>query len=178
MEKGRENHRSRFSSLPARIQSTAFRPGFPLSHASHASFNRRSAALPALLRAKAPEQSAGAESAAFSLAKERRVTRCGAESPLSVAAVDLIGRSACDRRRMASGFRLTALGFPRLTSGDIRRHPASFLSPSLRVISFCRGYATYKPPCRSVGPSVGPSVRRSVGPSVRHTLLFSHFWAF
>ena len=35
---------------------------------------------------------------------------------------------------------------------------------------FCRGHATYKPPCRSV--------RLSVGRSVRHTLLFSHFWAF
>ena len=36
--------------------------------------------------------------------------------------------------------------------------------------SFCRGHATYKSPCRSVRPSVGPSVC--------HTLLFLHFWAF
>ena len=38
----------------------------------------------------------------------------------------------------------------------------------------CRGHATYKSPCQSVGRSVG----RSVGPSVRHTLLFLNFWAF
>ena len=35
---------------------------------------------------------------------------------------------------------------------------------------FFREHATYKSPCRSVGPSVHPSVC--------HTLLFLHFWAF
>ena len=45
-------------------------------------------------------------------------------------------------------------------------------------VSFCRGHATYKPPCRSVGRSVCRSVGLSVCPSVCHTLLFLHFWAF